>query len=54
MSKNLLLHILLENEVNETPYGQITFNVNIVNGIADIATLNVVKNKRKRYKLTKP
>ena len=50
--KNLPFHILIEKEVEETPYGQITFNVEIVNGVVQLDTLNIVKNKRKRYKLT--
>lgn len=50
LSKNLPLHIIVENEVNQTPFGQITFNVEIRDGKAIIETLNIVKNRRRRYK----
>lgn len=53
LSPNLPLHIILENEVVQTQYGQITFNVIIKDGKAHIETLNIVKNKRIRYKLTR-
>jgi len=53
LSPNLPLHIILENEVAQTQYGQITFNVIIKDGEAHIETLNIVKNKRIRYKLTR-
>jgi len=53
LSKNLLFHALIENEVNETLYGTITFNVEVIGGVVKLSTINVVKNRRKRYKLTK-
>jgi hypothetical protein len=37
-------------EVNKTPYGQITVNVQLKDGIAQVDTLNIVKSKRKKYK----
>lgn len=43
------LHLVVENEVRQTPFGQITFNVEIVNGVAQIKSLNVVKNRRRKY-----
>lgn len=49
LSKNSLIHLILENEVRTTPFGQITFTVEIRNGMAQIETLNVVKNKRIKY-----
>lgn len=49
LENNLPLHIILENEVNQTPYGTITVNVQVKNGTADIKTLSLVKNKRKKY-----
>jgi len=51
LSNNLPLHIILENEVRQTQYGQITFNVILKDSKAHIETLNVVKNKRIRYKM---
>jgi len=53
LSLNLPLHIILENEVLQMQYGQITFNVIIKDSKAHIETLNIVKNKRIRYKLTR-
>ncbi len=50
LSPNLPLHIIVENEVTQTPFGQITFNVELRDGIAVIETLNIVKNRRRRYK----
>jgi len=51
LSPKLPLHIILENEVEQMQYGQITFNVVLSNGEAHIETMNIVKNKRLRYKL---
>lgn len=50
LSKNSALHLIVENEVRQTPFGQITFNVEIVNGIAQVEKLNIVKTKRRKYK----
>lgn len=47
--KNLQLHLIVENEVRETPFGQITFNVELHDGVADVATINIVKNRRRKY-----
>ena len=49
LSKNLAFHALVENEVAETPYGQITFNLVIKNGVVDMSSLNIVRNRRLRY-----
>ena len=49
LSKNEKLHIIIENEVNKMVYGQMSVNVIIRNGIADLKTLNIVVNKRNRY-----
>ena len=51
--KNLPLHIIIENEARITPFGQITVNVVLKNGIAMIGTLNIIKSRRRRYKLDK-
>jgi len=51
LSPNLPLHIIIENEVGQTQYGQITFNVILKDSEAHIETLNIVKNKRIRYKM---
>jgi len=53
LQKNLLFHIIIENEVRLTPFGQITFNVIVKNGVIQTDTLNIVKSKRKKYKLDK-
>lgn len=49
LAKNGQLHLVVENEVRQTPFGQITFNVELVDGVAKIDTLNVVKNRRRKY-----
>jgi hypothetical protein len=49
LSKNIPLHAIVAHEVNQTPYGTITFNVVLQSGVARLETLNIVKNKRKRY-----
>lgn len=53
LHKNLLLHTVIENEVRLVPFGQITFNVLIKDGVAQIETLNINRNRRKKYKLDK-
>ncbi len=52
LKNNLLFHLILLTEVNKTPYGQITVNVQLVNGIAQLETINIVKSRRKKYKHT--
>lgn len=49
LEKNLAFHAIVTSEVNSTPYGQITVNVSIKNGQVALETLNIVKNKRKKY-----
>lgn len=49
IKNNVALHTIIENEVRLTPYGQITVNVEVVNGRAVLSTMNVVKNRRYRY-----
>lgn len=49
IQRNGSLHLILENEVRQTPFGQITFTVEIQNGVARIETLNCVKNIRRKY-----
>lgn len=53
LEKNILLHTIVENEVRQTPFGQITFNVEVRDGVAIIPTINIVKNRRRKYNLTK-
>jgi len=51
LKKNPILHMIVENEVRLTPFGQITINVEIKDGVAIIETLNIVKNRRRKYQL---
>ena len=53
LSKNLLFHVILEREVQTTPFGQITFNFEVKNGVVVSETLNIVKNRRRRYSGTR-
>ena len=52
-SRNLALHIIIENEVRLTPFGQMTFNVLLKDSKALIETLSIVKSRRKKYKVEK-
>jgi hypothetical protein len=47
--ENLVFHTILEREVQRMQYGQISVNVVLKDGIADLHTLNLVTNKRIRY-----
>jgi len=49
LSPNIPLHIIIENEVNQTPYGTITFTMQLKDGQVIVDTLNIVKNRRLRY-----
>lgn len=49
LRKNELLHVVVENEVRQTPFGTITFTVEVKNGVVDMKSLNVVKQKRTKY-----
>lgn len=49
LKKNLPFHVIIENEVRKTPFGQITVNIELVDGVAQLKTLNIVKNKRIKY-----
>lgn len=53
LKKNIMLHIIIEKEVDQTPFGQITFNMVVRNGVAMLDTVNITKNRRKRYSLDK-
>lgn len=47
--KNIAFHGLLEREVEKTPFGTITVNVKLKKGEVDLNTLNIVKNRRRKY-----
>lgn len=49
IKNNIAFHTIIENEVRLTPYGQITVNVEVVDGKAVLTTINLVKNRRYRY-----
>lgn len=44
---------LLEKEVQRMEYGTCTVNVQIIEGLPTVGTINIVKSKRKRYKVDK-
>lgn len=46
---SLQFHTMIEKEVVDLNYGQITINVILKNGLPLIKTLNIVKSKRKKY-----
>jgi hypothetical protein len=47
--KNLSFHAILTGEINSLPYGQITVNVQLKDSTVVLETLNIVKNRRKKY-----
>lgn len=49
LKQNLSLHSIIEAEVLKMQYGQLTVNVELKEGVADLGTLNIVINKRIRY-----
>lgn len=49
IKNNVAFHTIIENEVRLTPYGQITVNVEVVDGKVLLHTVNMVKNRRYRY-----
>ena len=49
LSANFLLHLVIENEAKLLKYGTITVNVELINGVAQIESLNLVTNKRIKY-----
>lgn len=49
LSRNVPLHSIIEREAELMQYGQISVNVVIKDGVADLSTLNIVKNRRRRY-----
>ena len=49
LGRNFLLHLIIENEVKLLKYGTITINIELKDGIAQIETINIVKNKRIKY-----
>ena len=53
LKKNLPLHLILQTETSQTPFGQITVNVEIKDGVAQLDTINIVKNRRKKYQMSK-
>jgi len=40
---------MLEMEANKMQYGQVTVNVILKNGVADLSTISIVRQKRLRY-----
>lgn len=53
LKKNLPLHLILQSEISQTPFGQITVNVQLKDGVAQVNTINIVKNRRKKYTMSK-
>lgn len=53
LKRNLPLHMIIENEVRKTPFGQITVNIKLENGVAKLETLNIVKSRRRKYDVEK-
>jgi hypothetical protein len=43
--------MIVEKEVQKMEYGQITVNVQVGNGLPIVQTINLVKQKRVRYKI---
>ena len=51
LERNLPFHMVISNEVRLTPFGQLTFNVMLKDGVVQLETLNLVKSRRRKYNL---
>lgn len=51
--KNLAFHTLIEKEVKEMRYGQLTFNVVLKDAVAILRTMKVTRSRRLKYALDK-
>lgn len=51
LEKNLMFHVLVEKIVQETQYGNVTFNIRLKDGVVDLQSLNIVRNKRIKYNI---
>lgn len=49
LKNNLPFHTIMETEIQEMPYGTITFNMEVVGGKVQLETINIVRNRRIRY-----
>ena len=47
--RNLGFHVILEKEVNDIGYGQLTFNCVIKDGAVLTKTIKVTRSKKKNY-----
>jgi len=47
--KNLAFHTLVEKEVKEMGYGQLTFNVVLKDAVAILRTMKVTRSRRLKY-----
>ena len=45
-------HAIIEKEVNDLQYGMLTVNVLLKDGQPMLNTINIVRQKRKKYKLS--
>ena len=51
--KNLAFHTLIEKEVKEMGYGQLTFNVVLKDAVAILKSIKVTRSRRIKYVLDK-
>lgn len=51
--KNLAFHTLIEKEVKQMRFGQLTFNVVLKDGVAILKTMKVTRSRRIKYPLEK-
>jgi len=49
LSQNLALHAVIEKDVQTTDFGEITYVVELKDGVADMDTLNITIRKRYKY-----
>lgn len=49
LKNNLPFHAIMEQEIQEMPYGTITFNFEIKEGKVVVPSINIVRNRRIRY-----
>jgi len=49
LSPNLALHAVIEKDIQTTDYGELTYVVELKDGVADMSTLNITIRKRYKY-----
>jgi len=49
LQTNLALHAVIEKDIQTTDFGELTYVVELKDGVADMSTLNITIRKRYKY-----